>query len=134
MDWWTGKCVSLQFNELSLTSGDWQFEIRVENTVRITCVFNVFSTRIRQVQNRGGMYMAHMQTDTQMHDNRVRVHVYSPPPSDHTTCHPYLSPLKRRPHSFMKWKISMQVIWRRGHVFYVQELSNFFVFFKSADY
>ena len=27
--------------------------IRVENTVRITCVFNAFSTRIRQVQKRG---------------------------------------------------------------------------------
>ena len=29
------------------------FGIRVENTVRITCVFNAFPTRIRQVQKCG---------------------------------------------------------------------------------
>ena len=31
----------------------WLFGIRVENVVRITCVFNAFSTQIRQVQKRG---------------------------------------------------------------------------------
>ena len=36
-----------------MTSGDWLFGIRVENTMRIICVFNAFSTRIRQVQNVG---------------------------------------------------------------------------------
>ena len=36
---------------------DWLFRIHVENTVR-TCVFNAFSTRIRQVQKVGGRVMS----------------------------------------------------------------------------
>ena len=36
-----------------MTSGNWLFGICVENTVRITSVFNAFSTQIRQVQKRG---------------------------------------------------------------------------------
>ena len=31
---------SLLFKVLSMTSGDWLFGIRYENTVHITCVFN----------------------------------------------------------------------------------------------
>ena len=32
---------------------DWLYVIRVENPVRITCVFNAFPTRIRQVKKSG---------------------------------------------------------------------------------
>ena len=74
-------------------------------------------------------------TNTQKHDHRERVRVYSPypPAADHPTCSPSPSSLKCRLHSFMKWKISTQVILRRGEGFNEQELLYFVVSFESAD-
>ena len=38
-----------------MTSGDWLFGIRVENTVRIACVFNAFQREFDKYKNVGGM-------------------------------------------------------------------------------
>ena len=38
------RCTAVQ--RVSIVSFDWIFESRVEKLVRITCVFNTFSTRI----------------------------------------------------------------------------------------
>ena len=47
-----------------MTSGDWLFGIHVKNAVRITCVFNAFSMRIRQVQKWAVWYYKYL-NDTQ---------------------------------------------------------------------
>ena len=43
-----------------MKSGDWLLGIRVENTVRITCVLNAFSMRIQQEQKRGRRVIIHL--------------------------------------------------------------------------
>ena len=48
IDWLTGKCTAVQ--RVSKVGFDWIFEIRVGKLMRITCVFNAFSTRTRQGQ------------------------------------------------------------------------------------
>ena len=42
------RCTAVQ--RVSKVGFDWIFEIRVRKLMRITCVFNAFSTRIRQGQ------------------------------------------------------------------------------------
>ena len=68
------------------------------------------------------------------HDHRERDRVYPPPPPQIIpTCPPSPSPLKLRPHSFMRWKKSTQVILRRGEGVNEQQLLYFVVYLESAD-
>ena len=59
----------------------------------------------------------------------------TPPPPRRRSPPPALPPrlLLNDACTLMKWKISTQVILRRGEGFYEQELLYFVVFFESAD-
>ena len=60
------RCTAVQ--RVSKVSFDWIFEIRVGKLMRITCVFNAFSTRIRQgqIDGRFEMIFARVYLDTCM--------------------------------------------------------------------